>query len=156
MGDNSGMNDDTLNQDPSVDTEDEAEPEVEIQADDQPPRPASDPPPRQASEPPQRDPRRRLRELLAIPDRDRPDELWDELIELEIQLAPGNRALPAQSDGGRGQEPGRRQDRQRQEPGGRRPEQAQRQDSAPGAKPAKRFFKKPKRGPGAPPKPSNS
>lgn len=35
--------------------------------------------------------RRRLRELLSIPERDRSDEEWDEIIELEIQLAPGNR-----------------------------------------------------------------
>ena len=34
---------------------------------------------------------RRLRELLSVPERDRSDELWDEIIELEIQLAPGNR-----------------------------------------------------------------
>lgn len=40
---------------------------------------------------PPQDPRRRLRELLAIPERDRTDEQWDELIEIEITLAPGNR-----------------------------------------------------------------
>ena len=37
------------------------------------------------------DPRRRIRELLAIPERDRTDEQWDELNELEIRTAPGNR-----------------------------------------------------------------
>lgn len=37
------------------------------------------------------DPRKRLRALLAIAERDRTDEQWDEIIELEIQLAPGNR-----------------------------------------------------------------
>ena len=37
------------------------------------------------------DPRRRLRELLSIPERDRTEEQWDEIVELEIQLAPGNR-----------------------------------------------------------------
>ena len=37
------------------------------------------------------DPRRRIRELLAIPDRDRTDAEWDELNELEIRTAPGNR-----------------------------------------------------------------
>lgn len=37
------------------------------------------------------DTRRRLRELLSVPERDRSDEQWDEIIELEIQLAPGNR-----------------------------------------------------------------
>ncbi|BAL24123.1 hypothetical protein [Azoarcus sp. KH32C] len=36
-------------------------------------------------------PRRRLQELLAIPDGQRTDEEWDELNELEISLAPGNR-----------------------------------------------------------------
>ena len=35
--------------------------------------------------------RRRIRELLAIPDRDRTDAEWDELNELEIRTAPGNR-----------------------------------------------------------------
>lgn len=38
------------------------------------------------------DPRRRIRELLSIPDRDRTDAEWDELNELEIQTAPGNRS----------------------------------------------------------------
>jgi hypothetical protein len=37
------------------------------------------------------DPRRRIRELLTIPERDRTDEQWDELNELEIRTAPGNR-----------------------------------------------------------------
>lgn len=40
------------------------------------------------------DPRRRLRELLSVPERDRTDEQWDEIVELEIQLAPGNRIQP--------------------------------------------------------------
>jgi hypothetical protein len=38
------------------------------------------------------DPRRRIRELMSIPERDRTDAEWDELNELEIQTAPGNRA----------------------------------------------------------------
>jgi hypothetical protein len=37
------------------------------------------------------DMRRRIRELLSIPDRDRSDDEWDELNELEIRTAPGNR-----------------------------------------------------------------
>lgn len=98
------------------------------------------------NEPPPQDPRRRLRELLAIPDHQRTDAIWDEIIELEICLAPGNRVQGAQ------QEPGRRQQGQGQGQG-RRPEQPRRQDAAPGSKPSKRFFKKPKRPPGAPPKP---
>ena len=37
------------------------------------------------------DMRRRIRELQSIPDRDRTDAEWDELNELEIRTAPGNR-----------------------------------------------------------------
>lgn len=37
-------------------------------------------------------PRRRLQELLAIPERDRTDAQWDEINELEIALASANRA----------------------------------------------------------------
>lgn len=48
-------------------------------------------PPVDLPSPPPNDNRRRLRELLSIPERDRTDEQWDEIIELEIQLAPGNR-----------------------------------------------------------------
>jgi len=100
----------------------------------------------QPLEPQAQDPRRRLRELLAIPDRERTDALWDEIIGLEIDLAPGNRAQAPQADGGRRQEPGRRP-----ESGGRRQnQQAQRQDPAGRAKPGGRFFKKRRRGPGTP------
>lgn len=49
--------------------------------------------------PPPFDPRRRLRELLSIPERDRTDAQWDEINELEIQLAPGNRATPGAPPG---------------------------------------------------------
>lgn len=93
-------------------------------------------------EPQSQDPRRRLRELLAIPDRERTDALWDELIALEIQLAPGNRAPSGQPDAGHHRDSGRQQDL------GRRPEQARRQEGKSDAKPGKRFFKRPKRGPG--------
>ena len=48
------------------------------------------------------DSRRRLRELLSIPERDRTDEQWDEIIELEIQLAPGNRIGSNDRAGGGG------------------------------------------------------
>ncbi len=95
----------------------------------------------QPAEPQERDARRRLRELLAIPDRDRTDAVWDEIVSLEIQLAPGNRAPTGQPEGGRRQEPGRRQGR---------PEQARRREGSSDAKPSKHYFKRPKRGPGAP------
>jgi hypothetical protein len=101
------------------------------------------------NEPQPPDPRRRLRELLAIPDHQRTDAIWDEIIELEICLAPGNRVQGTQqAEPGRRQGPGQGQGQGQ----GRRPEQPRRPDSTPGAKPSKRFFKKPKRPPGLPPK----
>ena len=57
------------------------------------------PTPIQQPAPPANDNKRRLRELLSIPERDRTDEQWDEIIELEIQLAPGNR-VSASDHGG--------------------------------------------------------
>lgn len=61
------------------------------------PAPGPQPAPVVEARPPQPvDPRRRLRELLSIPERDRTDEQWDEINELEIQLAPGNRIHPGQ------------------------------------------------------------
>jgi len=61
--------------------------------------PPSDTPPAQPAQP-QFDPRRRLRELLSVPERDRTDAQWDEIVELEIQLAPGNRIAPGPAGGG--------------------------------------------------------
>jgi len=52
------------------------------------------------------DTRRRLRELLSVPERDRSDEQWDEIIELEIQLAPGNRISGNEGGGGAGRPQG--------------------------------------------------
>ncbi|MDP2786562.1 MAG: hypothetical protein Q8O79_00570 [Pseudomonadota bacterium] len=43
------------------------------------------------TEPQNPSPRSRLQALLAIPDNQRSEEQWDELHELEITLAPGNR-----------------------------------------------------------------
>jgi hypothetical protein len=60
------------------------------------------PPEVQNVAPPANDNRRRLRELLSIPERDRTDEQWDEIIELEIQLAPGNRISGNEAAGGQG------------------------------------------------------
>lgn len=51
------------------------------------------------------DSRRRLRELLSVPERDRTDEVWDEIIELEIQLAPGNRVSGNEHGGNTGRGP---------------------------------------------------
>lgn len=62
--------------------------------------PVSLPPPS-----PPNDNRRRLRELLSVPERDRTDEQWDEIIELEIQLAPGNRISGNEPAGNPGRGP---------------------------------------------------
>ncbi len=86
-------------------------------------------------------PRARMQELLAIPDRNRTDAEWDELNELEIALASGNR--PGAPD------PQSRQSHQRQnagapgrmqQPGGGRP-QGQNKNPAGG----KKFHKRSKR-----------
>jgi hypothetical protein len=93
-------------------------------------------------------PRARLQELLAIPDRNRTDAEWDELNELEIALASGNR--PGAPD------PQSRQNHQRQNAGaghsqgGGRP---QGQNKSPGG--GKKFHKRPgkRRGGGGPQQP---
>ena len=52
-------------------------------------------------------PRARLQELLAIPERQRTDAEWDELNELEIKLAAGNReGAPQQNARGNAPAPG--------------------------------------------------
>jgi hypothetical protein len=65
-------------------------------------QPESENPPAPAPAPQPTDSRRRLRELLSIPERDRTDDQWDEIIELEIQLAPGNRVSAAEQGGQQG------------------------------------------------------
>lgn len=55
--------------------------------------PTSEEQPQQPQQSPQPvSPRRRLQILLAIPDSQRTEEQWEEINELEISLAPGNRA----------------------------------------------------------------
>ena len=61
-----------------------------------------EPPAPVVTAPPPNDSRRRMRELLSVPERDRTDEQWDELIELEIQNAPGNRVSGAEQGYGGG------------------------------------------------------
>lgn len=46
-------------------------------------------------------PRQRLQELLAIPERQRTEAEWDEINELEIKLASGNRQDNPQQGPGR-------------------------------------------------------
>lgn len=98
---------------------------------------------RDPSGPPAPDPRRRLRELLAIPERTRSDAEWDEIIALEIQLAPENRVGSGTGPSGRRSDPGRRPDQGR---GGI----LQGRRDRPGGKPPRRFSKKSKRRQGSP------
>ena len=70
------------------------------------------------NKPQSENPRARLQQLLAIPDRQRTDEEWDELNELEIMLAVGNREVIA------GQNP-RRDGQQPQGGGQNRPNRGQ-------------------------------
>jgi len=81
-----------------------------------------------------------MQELLAIPDRNRTDAEWDELNELEIALASGNRPGAPEPQG--------RPLHQRQNAGGRgqpggRPQQGQGQNKNPGAGGGKKFHKRP-------------
>jgi len=59
------------------------------------------------SEAPEKDPREqaaRLRELLAIPERQRTDAQWDEIIDIEINLGPKKPSggQPPRQDAGEG------------------------------------------------------
>jgi hypothetical protein len=72
----------------------------EEQSQSVPQAPASNPGP-SAPVAPVFDPRRRLRELLSIPESQRTDPQWDEIIELEVQLAPGNRIGQEGQGGGK-------------------------------------------------------
>ena len=56
--------------------------------------------------------RQRLREMLTIPERERTDAQWDEIIELEIRLAPGNQIDPNRANEPVGAGPGFRPPRQ--------------------------------------------
>jgi hypothetical protein len=62
-------------------------------------------------------PRRRLQELLAIPERQRTDEQWDEINELEIKLASANRE-DAPDQGARREAPATSNQPRRNRPGG--------------------------------------
>lgn len=64
-------------------------------------------------------PRRRLQELLAIPERQRTDEQWDEINELEIKLASANREdAPDPNIRRQGQPPATNNQGRRNRPGG--------------------------------------
>ena len=75
----------------------------------QPSAPMQSSAPEPAPAAPTFDPRRRLRELLSVPESQRSDPQWDEIIELEVQLAPGNRIggeTPRGNDRSQGQKSG--------------------------------------------------
>jgi hypothetical protein len=81
-------------------------------------------------------PRARLQALLAVPERDRTESQWDELNELEIMLASGNRESAPQPHG----------DRQNNSTSGGRPHQGGGQPGggqSHGKKPMKKFHRRP-------------
>ena len=80
-------------------------------------------------------PRRRLQELLAIPERQRTDAQWDEINELEIKLASANRE-DAPEQGVRRETPSANNNPRRNRPGGGQPGGGQ-----PGRKPPRKFHK---------------
>ena len=86
------------------------------------------------------DPRQRLKQLLAIPERSRTDAIWDEIVELEIQTGPGNRVQPQQAN------PGQRQEQVR------KPGPGKSQNPSSEKRTGRRFFnnRNQKRGPGKP------
>jgi hypothetical protein len=95
------------------------------------------------SESPPVSPRARLQSLLSIPERQRTDEEWDEINQLEITLAPGNRESAPEPGGQRnsgqrngGGPPGHAK------PGGGGPRNKNQQ---------KKFHKKPRNNKGKPP-----
>ena len=70
------------------------------------------------NQPEQPSPRQRLQSLLAIPERQRTDEQWDEINELEILLAPANRqGAPVPGVGNRQNQHPNQSQRQQQQPG---------------------------------------
>jgi len=77
-------------------------------------------------------PRRRLQELLAIPERQRTDEQWDEINELEIKLASANRE-DAPDPSMRRDGPSNNNNRRNRPPGG----------GQQGKRPPRKFHKKP-------------
>jgi hypothetical protein len=82
-----------------------------------------------------------LQELLAIPERQRTDEQWDEINELEIKLASANREDAPDPSIRRDAPPGNNnQSRRNRPPGGGGQQQ--------GKRPPRKFHKKPGQGQG--------
>ena len=91
-------------------------------------------------------PRRRMQALLAIPDSQRTEAEWDELNELEIKLAPGNRD---DNPGNREMSGSNNNNNNNNKGGGRNgpgPGSSPRPEGGPGGprrKPARKFHKRP-------------
>jgi hypothetical protein len=94
-------------------------------------------------------PRRRMQELLAIPQGQRTDAEWDELNELEIALAPVNRDTAPEPGVRRSAPQGERARTGERPRGGDRPRSGDRPDrpkpsgDAQAKKPARKFHKRP-------------
>ncbi|MDR3299463.1 MAG: hypothetical protein LBU43_05555 [Candidatus Accumulibacter sp.] len=99
------------------------------------------------------DMRRRIRELLSIPERDRTDAEWEELNELEIRTAPGNRDYDRTQDRQADRRPvspvvgqGRRPERNNKPPGNKNVNPLRpKTDAPPDGRLLKRQHRRPKR-----------
>ena len=101
------------------------------------------------------DMRRRIRELLSIPERDRTDAEWDELNELEIRTAPGNRDYDRSQDRqpdkrpgiamGSGRRPERNNNKPQQGNKNANPPRQQTENRPEGGRMLKRQHRRPKR-----------
>jgi hypothetical protein len=89
-------------------------------------------------------PRERLKALLAIPERQRTDEEWDELIQIEITLAPGNREGAPNIPQNIHQPRGHQQNQNQRGGGGQQPGQRG-GPQQPGKKPGKKFHRRPQK-----------
>lgn len=90
-------------------------------------------------------PRQRLKELLAIPERERTDAQWDEMNELEISLASGNREGAPDQNVRQGA-PRNNQQNARRNPSSNGPRPQNPNGGPQGQKPSRKFHKRPSRG----------
>ena len=96
---------------------------------------------------PPNSPRQRLKELLAIPERERTDAQWDEMNELEISLASGNREGAPDQNVRQGQgAPRNNQQNARRNPSSNGPRPQNPNGGPQGQKPSRKFHKRPSRG----------
>jgi hypothetical protein len=91
-------------------------------------------------------PRQRLKELLAIPERERTDAQWDEMNELEISLASGNREGAPDQNVRQQNAPRNAQQNGRRNSSNNGPRPQSPNGGPQGQKPSRKFHKRPPKG----------